>query len=398
MSIANRALPGQFPLASAVALALLLVGELSAQERIILRDTSVISRKVLSFDEDGVRLDNDRLLGWNEIESGRVADDQIAFDRYVKELGGPLYRLHLRLDDGDYRDALPHAEAVFARYAERRSVTAYQVFQGLMWGRLAHGRRESAIEPYLLCVQALSRTKKVLLPGKRRLVYDPLTGLSPDLDPVWFDAAAARAALPQVRKALAAKSETAPPGVLLYGATLALTAGDEAAAKAYLADLPKTAPALRDLARVVAAQREVVIGKPGAEVEELRRQLNGLHAAARPLAYYWLGRAALASGTARKKEAALLLLHLPALYGDEESKAGRTASYRPELAAAGLHFAVAALDGDNDAGVTFLKDDLLRNYPHTHFARQLQAELDRKVQAERPPGKGGKADPKSKQN
>ena len=46
---------------------------------------------------------------------------------------------------------LPHAEALEARYAGRRSETAYMVFQALMWSRLAVGRREAALAPYLRC-------------------------------------------------------------------------------------------------------------------------------------------------------------------------------------------------------------------------------------------------------
>jgi hypothetical protein len=140
---------------------------LRAQDRVRLRNTKVVTGKALSLDEDGVRWEGKQPpLGWDEIESGTVGINQAQFDKLLRELGDHLYRLRLRLRAGEYRDILPHAEALFPRYASRRSATAYMVCQGLMWSRIAHGRREAALEPYLLCLDALVRDKKqtVVLP------------------------------------------------------------------------------------------------------------------------------------------------------------------------------------------------------------------------------------------
>ena len=144
-----------------------------------------------------MQLDDGTRLSWDDIETARLAEDkQAEFERLRKELGEPLYRIRQRLSVGDYRGALPHAEAVYRQYADRESPTAYMVVQALMWGRLAAGRREEALEPYLRCVEYLRRMKgSVSLPGERRLAHDPKTGLSPELLPVWFDERAAQTAL-----------------------------------------------------------------------------------------------------------------------------------------------------------------------------------------------------------
>ena len=68
---------------------------------------------VTSFDEDGVRLDDGMVLGWDRIESARLSGQRQAdFDRSLKELGDGLYRIRQRLRVGDYRDLQTHAEAL----------------------------------------------------------------------------------------------------------------------------------------------------------------------------------------------------------------------------------------------------------------------------------------------
>src|SRR6201999_3051741 len=90
------------------------------------------------------------------------------------------------------------------------------------------GRREAAVEPYLYCVEMLRGKKKedIVLAGDRRLLFDDETGYSPELPPVWFDAAAAKQALPAVLKAGAAMREPRPEAARIYYASLALVAGE----------------------------------------------------------------------------------------------------------------------------------------------------------------------------
>ena len=139
-------------------------------DRIILRNLKTIADKtVTSFDEDGIRLNDKKILGWHEIEKAKVSPDvQAAFDKMLGELGGHLYRIRQRLNVGDYEGLLPHAEAIHGSYVGRTSDTAYTVFQALMWGRLAVGQREAALGPYLRCYDILARRGKseIRLPGE----------------------------------------------------------------------------------------------------------------------------------------------------------------------------------------------------------------------------------------
>lgn len=379
-----RTLPGFLLLAA------LLVAASPAQGagRIILRNLQTIEdKKVLSFNEDGVQLEGGRVLGWDEIERATVDPaQQEAFNRALAELGDPLYRVRRRLEDGDYKSIPPVAEegsgkpapeyksllteteAVFARYAGRRSKTAYMVFQGLMWARLEAGRREEALEPYLECYEYLRTVgpAHASLPGKRRLEFDLATALTPELAPVWFDPQAAKAALPRVLAAVGRMRKPLPDGVRIYCASLALAAGEEASARNALDGLKADVPAIAQLRGILEAQREVQSQKPGAAVERLREAVGTLDPMNRPPALYWLGLAETgAADPGARREGALRLLHLPALYGKAH----------PELAAAGLYQAMKTLAALDDAdGAASLRRELLGRYSQTFFASKLRNE------------------------
>ena len=115
-------------------------------DRIILRNFDVINNvKIIGFDEDGVQLDPGGLLTWDQIEAGTLAaEQQAAFNAMLKELGDPLYRIRQRLSIGDYQGLLSYAEKISVRYKARTGDSAYWVALGLMWGRIADGRRDWA--------------------------------------------------------------------------------------------------------------------------------------------------------------------------------------------------------------------------------------------------------------
>jgi len=346
-----------------------------AADRIVLRNLDIISdKKVGAFDEDGVRLDDWSLITWDEIERGKVAaEQQAAFDQMLKDLGTHLYRIRQRLTVGDYRDILPHAEAVYPRYVGRKSETAYMVFQALMWARLAAGRREEAVEPYLRCYSYLKSTqtpKKISLPGDRRLQYDPRTGMSPELQPVWFDMEAAKSSLPGVLRAVAEMPEPRPEGTRVYYGTLALAAGDSDQAVRVLSGIQGEEPGLAQLREIAMAQREVIAGGTGPAISSLEQNADKFAPANKPLAIYWLGMSELRSGDEPIRRGGILrLLHLPAIYGKGF----------PELAAAGLYEAMQsfATTGD-ESGRAAVRRELLEQYGQTYHAAKVKAELSPK--------------------
>jgi hypothetical protein len=343
---------------------------LSAQaaiaDRIILRNLKIIDGpKVIAFDEDGVRLDDKRVVGWYEIEEATLGDDQQAqFDRMLAELGDPLFRIRRRMRDGDYKDLAKHTEAVYPRYMNRKSPTAYMVMQATMWSRIALGRRESAVEPYFRCFQYLRAHPDAndALPGERRLKYDPQTGLCASLAPVWFDVAAAKTALPNVFKSIRAISRPRPQGAYVYFATMALAAGQAAEADLGLAAITSDSGPIRELRDIVAVQRELLTGKPGAASLTLDARLADISPANRPIALYWLGRVKLISTDVDTKKSGLVqLLRIPALHG----------SQAPEISAAALSYGVAVLKQFDDVrGSVALRNELLVRYGQTYFATQ----------------------------
>jgi hypothetical protein len=340
-------------------------------DRIVLRNLDVIDNQtVTGLDEDGVLLGDGTRISWDRIERGRVASEQQArFDQLLAELGGDLYRVRQRLAVGDWAGLLPNAEALEGRYVGRRSETAYMVFQALMWARLAAGQREAALAPFLrvlACQQEATAAGKALeLPGERRMTVDPQTGFTSDLSPVWFDAEAARQALPSVATAIG-ELNTPPPAARMYYATLAITAGTPEKAEQALAGLQEF-PALR---AIVEVQREIPQGVSEATLKVLMEQLPQIGRELRPVALYWLGRARIAQPAATDRQDGLLnLLELPALYGQQE----------PELAAAGLYEVCRTLAamGDTKESIA-VRRELLDRYATTWHARKLQAE-DEKV-------------------
>lgn len=338
-----------------------------AADRLILRNLDILAEvTVKGFDEDGIVLDAPRAGGgdrvtWDEVERGRVAIDQERFDALLAEFGPPLYRIRQRLRIGDDDGLAQPAELLYPRFSTRNSQTAYMVCQATMWSRLARGEREAAVEPYLRCFELLRSQAAGAgdLPGNRRLATDPATAIAPELVPVWFDEAAAKAALASVQEAIRTMPPPRPEGVYVYYATLALAAGE-------VAEADRVLPSLRgggDLAtwrEIIAAQREAQSGEPHESMSMLRSKLPSLQGAERAAALYWVGLADVqASDEPAQRDGLLALLALPAEFS-------RT---QPELAAAGLYHAAAGLAKlKDDAGAAAIRQELITRYASTRHA------------------------------
>jgi hypothetical protein len=353
----------------------------AAADRIVLRDLTILSdRTVVEFDPDGVRLDDDRVLGWDEIEKAKIDPQrQAEFDRLLGDLGNHLYRIRRRLTDGDYRGLLPHAEAVHEHYVNRESSTAYMVVQSLMWGRLAAGERERALAPYLWCLEHLRRQPAdgQSLPGQRRLRFDRRTGMTPELLPVWFDHQAAREVLPEARQAAGRMRAPRLQGVYLYVATLALGAEDRAFADRVLKVADFSDPQMAELREIVRAQEAVVAGDSAAAVAQLTDNWQSISEANQPMAIFWLGRAKIASPSVESRSEGLLhLMRIAALYGAQYS----------ELAGAALYYSWQTLTDMQDArGSVAVRRELLDRYGHTHFAAELRSPARRTDNVEEEP-------------
>jgi hypothetical protein len=365
---------------SLIAAIIALTGSAHAADRIILRDLTIIRSSVASLDPDGVVLSSERTSGgklvtWDEVESLHVADEkqQAEAERLLSEIGLPLYRLRVRLETGDDEGLLEPAEALFPIFRERRSPTALIVLQALVWGRIAHGQRASAVDPWLLEFEVLrSRAARLSdIPGARKPKIDAASALLAELEPVWFDAAAAKAALTAAEKSLRSMTEPIPPGATLYVASLALAAGDLARTKTYLQQDVDPGSLASTLRHILQAQLDLQSKNAPAAMDRLQKVVLELeqpgesHETARwhlhPLALYWLGRAQLAIDKPATQQAGLLtLLRIPALEGNQS----------PELSAAALH--EVAQHYAKDAALSGrLRREIQQQFPSSWHARQL---------------------------
>ena len=367
----------------ALLLLLCLTSTAYSADLIILRNLSRIAdRTVAAFNEDGVRLDNGRVVSWDAIERGRISEGQAAFDKMLSELGLPLYRIRQRLKVGDYPGVLEHAEKLYPRYAGRNSPTAYMVAQALMWGRLAQGRREEALEPYLMCYDYLRSLPpgtdlSAILPGARRLKYHLESGLSLDLTPLWFDSQMAQKTLPGVLNTIRRMKAPRPAGTRIYYGSLALAAGQDEQGAKIVQEMQTNQRLLIELREIVLSQYDIRQNRASDAADRLEPLIEDVTPENRPLALYWLGRAQTAAPQPKlAQEGALNLLHLPALYGRK----------RPELAAAGLYHAMQALSRQGDsAGSVAIRKELLQHYVSTHHAQLVRKQLSPSRDSEEKP-------------
>lgn len=350
-----------------------------AEDRILLRDFTVLREPgVTSLSADGVVLARERpgggkRVGWEEIERIKVADEalQAEADDLREKIGDPLYRLRVRLEVGDYAGLLEPSQSLEATFHDQRSPSALLVHQSLVWGHLAQGQREQAVAPWLRAYEILRTRSAKLgdLPGPRKPQIDAAHALLGELELVWFDAEAARAALPDAKAALETLAEPVPPGARLYVASLALTAGELETATGYLRETEESIP----VQQVLMAQHDLLEKRGPQALARLQNVLVRLDQAdvsktnastgSRPLALYWLGRARLASDdTAMRREGLLTLMQIPALEGNRS----------PELAAAAL-FEVAEAYPEDKPLQARLYEEIRNRFPATWHARKLRA-------------------------
>ncbi|QDU73141.1 hypothetical protein Pan97_01080 [Bremerella volcania] len=309
-------------------------------DRLILRDLRLLGNiTVIGFDEEGVKVTDNSMIPWHEIELGTVSPDKQAdFDRLRKELGDPLFRIHQRLKVGDYAGAREPAETIFDRYKDRDSKVAYMVCQATMWGRLAEGDRAAALEPYFCCLRIMkksARTSEVTqLPGSRSLDYDKQTGLTSDLLPLFFDRDKAAKALPKASVAATSIGSGAPDGVLVYMAALAIAAENFSQAESWKNRIRSGNPTLKQWPVILTAQSRIQTGDLIGARADLEPLIYSFETWNQPVAWYLMGiSGARSSEFLRIENGVLDLLHVPPLFGNDH----------PELAAAALAETYSAL-------------------------------------------------------
>jgi hypothetical protein len=337
-------------------------------DEITLRDLSRVSdRTVTSFDVDGVRLDNGKILSWDEIRLATVAKGQPEFDAFVKELGLPLLRVRQRMKTEAYRGVLEPAEQLLPRYLGRQSETAFVVQLAATQGRIAAGRNEEALVPYLHCLNWMRAQKgePIPWPGPRQLSVNLATGMCKELPPLWSDKAIAARVLPDVGKAVGAMPRPWPPGVRIYYASLARAAGANDRLEVALNDLPNDD--FWGLYRAIALSPS----EDSDVLDRLRKGSQQGDSLQRALSFYWLGQAVVTREVgadlqlAAERDRALVdLVRVAALFGEEF----------PEVAAQSLLAVMGDLQKTGDAaGAVAVRREILDRYGTSAAADRLKA-------------------------
>jgi hypothetical protein len=260
------------------------------------------------------------------------------------------------------------AEKLFPLFADRNSATAEAVCFATHLARDQKHEREMALEPLLVflalrSVASNAPESRFVAAGSRKITILP-SGFAQEFTPIFFDSAAARAALPGVMRRVEKWPVGKPSlGARVYAATLAICAGDEAIANIVQASL-RNMPGSAEWLVVLAAQREIEAGKTGEAVEQLLAKMETMTEPARMVALYWNGMARL-KGAPPNRAAVIALLSLPAKYP--------TAS--TELSAACLYHAATVLEKNLDARATVaLRKELLTRFRFTSFGSRLARE------------------------
>ncbi len=319
------------------------------------------NKQIDRFDEDGVRLGPDsRPIAWDEVVSGTLQKDQARFDQLRTTIGEPLHQIRQLMAAGNYGALLEPAQALFPRFADRRSGSAYIVSLARVRARLASHRPEDAIEPYLVCV-TLQRTLTDLppIPGRRRLRNDERTGLCAELPLVGFDRERAAAALARAFARLAALGDAAPEGLRLYVAGLAVSAGDAAAAEAELGAIGSPTPAVAEVALGLRVLVQAQRGQAAKALTRLREiQGTCLHTNKAAIGYL-IGTAGLAGDAGEARDAVVDLLSVAVLHGEEQPALAAAALYAAQRAARAAGARTRGAGGSGRAAA-FLPGDLSR--------------------------------------
>ena len=341
-----------------------LTGNAQSEDRIILRNLQRIKgHEIKSIDVDGVKLDDGRVITWDRIETAQVESvSQEEFDGYMQRLSNPLFRIRLRLVNGDDLEALKYAEQMFPVYQPRDGELSRLVCAALVRGRISAGLREQSVVAYLYY---LSKTPQAENEENARPSYelsvDSKSRIFDDLMPVWFDSAAAAKQVPDLIEALRSVKNY-PRQFHVYTGSLAIAAGDLENAKKAISALSDSDPVQAELKQLLQAQMEISEKKNAEGIKRLAPLTESAVPNIRALALYWTG-VALSNGTNRERlEGALFLLRIPASYGNQF----------PDLAAAALYQASQAVDfGKDDGQATALRQELLRRYPHSWHGKLL---------------------------
>ncbi len=340
-------------------------------QKLIFRDLSILETETLTFDSDGVVADG-KFHGWDQIQSSQLSDNrQAEFDRLLRDIGIPLFRIRHRLANRDWHSLPEVAEPLYAARSKTELTDAnrrnsYLICLAVYRGRMAAGKRAEVLLPFIEACEASSTTGSaeisVVIPQISGADLNPdeiENRFTTDLLPIWFDRAEARRNFAMLSRKIGGVDEfkQASDGELIYLASLSIAAGKSGIAKASLDELSSRSSTLATSWQpILQTEQEVDDRKIGPATNALKKTYGSMNGPQRALANYLM--ALQAGDNPDDFDGAVLdLLYIPANHGVDQ----------PALAAAALHRAAeiaTASERFDEAGI--FKSELLNRYQNTY--------------------------------
>ena len=352
------------------------------QSPIVLRDLSLIrDAEVESFDSTGVTLSNKTRLGWDKILRATVASDrQSEFDRNIKLLGLPVFRLKTRIANSDWQGAAEIAAPIFENEDGWNSLSPdllYLASLTMMKSQLQKGIRDQAIWSFVVAAEKQSEASEeaLKLAGTNRLTQrECQLGVAKSILPVWFNPSINKKTVERLEAYLESKTdagEKPSPGEIIYLSSMLIELESYDAAKRWLGELDgRMATGEKEIRAWQNVLRARIKLKNG-ELDAARISLEELVSnqisqneieieTPRMVALYYAGLTEMAGENvtdSQRAKATLTFLTIPAVYGDTHKSLSAAALFQSAE--------IAKLRG-RDGDAQKLRTQLLRKYPRTY--------------------------------
>ena len=323
-------------------------------QSIVLRDLTLIDKpEIASMDIDRLTLSDGRSFPWSIILQGTLENEQESFDKFLREMGTPLFRIESRLIAGNYDSLQPMTDQLLKRTAKTNGRSHYIACAASFHDRLNRGNREAASVPLIQILRMRAQHPELkTLDDRLGLRFSDSICL--DLLPIWFDKPAAEQALEKIAK------EPISPADAVYRDSLEIFVGNKNGA----ANL--TPPHSETWGPLLVAQSALLNEKPADALDSVGNPTLNMGTAPHALALYYAGLAMRDLGAVdpNVKTASwkLTLLKVPALYEDDY----------PELSAAAIYQILnSPSNPSND--YESLRNELTNRFRDTWYGRKFQS-------------------------
>lgn len=335
-----------------------------AQSGIVLRDlTRLEDRTVKSYSQESIVLDDGSQLTWDQVLKADLGDNrQAEFDRNIRDIGLPLFRMNRRIQIGDWSRLNAVADSLMIRYSGIDSPTGKAVCLAAAKGKLESLERAAAVVPFVMACHK----RASLDPDTARLLNFSLeelqAGVSLQLLPVWFDLEQVRKQLPILEGYAVELEDEFPAGGYLYLASFHLALGQPDKAKLSLKKVVDLDPATRQWKRLLVSQADRDSRQDPNRMNLF--QVNDSTMSGPRAVSAYLDAVALDRGGEAKPESVILsYLKVAALWGEDF----------PNLTASAIYRSIEVADQANMVQESnSLSAELLRRYAKSYHGRRLK--------------------------